>query len=117
MDHGYYFLTFHQFAEINRERAAVWHNNTPWTTDQWATAVTGEWGEACNVLKKLNRASDGIVGNSKTVAELEHQLAEEIADTVTYLFLFADACGVNIAGSAIRKFNKVSEKHGFPQRL
>ena len=110
-------LSFKEFDRINWNRAQKWHETKSWDAADWMVATVGELGEAANILKKLKQSEDGILGNSETDIDLEEKLAEELADTLTYLFLLADKCGVNLEVQTIAKFNKVSRKHGFPEIL
>ena len=110
-------LTFEHFADMSRLRAARWHADKPWSQNDWMVAVMGELGEAANFLKKLNRSRDGIAGNNQNDAKLMAALHEEIADTLAYLFLFADSVGCDLEEATIDKFNKVSQRHGFPERI
>lgn len=77
------------------------------------TAVTGELGEAANIVKKLNRVRDGIPGNDKSESELKSMLADEIADTFIYLDLLAQRCGLKTSEIVLRKFEKTSKKIGY----
>ena len=95
----------------------MWHDLKVWSLSDWAVAMAGECGETCNVVKKLNRERDLIKGNDKSHYELEAQLAEEIADTVTYAFLLAERCGFDMEEIVTQKFNQVSKKHGFPHYI
>ena len=114
-------LGFEEFAKVNRERVEEWHSTvgTEWDASDWAVAVTGEWGQACNLLKKLKRGELGLAGNKaeETFQQLHTDLGEEMADTLTYLFCLADAVGVDLPKEVRDKFNKVSEKFNFNQRL
>lgn len=113
-------LTFQKLREANIERCKEWHGPAgieDWTLSDWATATAGELGEACNVIKKLNRARSGIYGNSQTEQELQEQLAEELADTVIYLDLLAARAEIDLASAVVDKFNFVSTRFGFSQRL
>lgn len=110
-------ITFRQFAMINRQRAAVWHEDKPWGPPEWFIATAGELGEAANIIKKLMRSEDGIVGNNESYQELLEALKEEIADTLTYLFLFADSIDMYMQDEVIKKFNAVSDKHGLPHKI
>ena len=85
-------LLFREFARINARRAARWHTDAPWSPSEWITALTGELGEAAevldqmpeadqiladpdlrrltaavgkaaNIIKKLNRHAQGLAGN------------------------------------------------------
>ncbi len=116
---GIVMLTFHLLRTTNLIRCARWHRGgvEEWSLSDWMTAVAGEMGEAANVVKKLNRVRDGLVGNDKSADALRDQLADEIADTAIYLDLLAARAGVDLAEAIARKFNRTSEKNGFPERL
>jgi len=112
-------LTFKKFREANVTRCVKWHPEglDSWSLSDWAVAMAGEAGEVCDVVKKLNRYRDGLPGNNKTVEELQEQLGEEIADTLTYLDLLAERAGLSLDVIVADKFNKVSERVGFPDRI
>ena len=105
------------FSERNLRRCqspnGFCHNLNDWSLSDWMTAVAGELGEAANVVKKLNRVRDGIPGNKETEAELRAALAEEIADTVIYLDLLAQAAGFDLETIRDAKFAKTSAKIGY----
>jgi len=104
---------------MNRARALRWHPNgiEEWSVSDWAVALAGEVGELCNVVKKLNRVRDAIIGNKETEGELRQALWDEMADVYLYLDLLAQRCGVDLPLAIRAKFNAVSVKHGFPERL
>lgn len=113
-------------STINLQRALRWHPNglTEWSLSDWGIAMAGEAGEACNVIKKLNRIRDGIqqkeyANNCDSDAEeiLLHKLAMEIGDVYLYLDLLARRAGLNIEYCIRDTFNRVSEREGFPERL
>ncbi len=79
------------------------------------TAVTGELGELASLLKMRNRERDGLPGNKFSPSD--KQIADELADVLTYLDLLAAALGVDLGRAAAEKFNEVSERVGFPDRL
>ena len=111
-------MTFREFQKINTERSNEWlHDINRWSLSDWAVAMAGECGEACNVIKKLNRKRDSIKEKDPSYFLLRQQLAEEIADTVTYAFILAARCGFDMEDIVTKKFNAVSEKHGFSQQL
>ena len=90
-----------------------------WSLSDWAVAAAGEMGEACNVVKKLNRIRDGLKGNKETDSQevLTKELGYEIADTILYLVLLADAADIDIEEAIIEKFNKVSDRIGSSIKL
>lgn len=112
-------LTFADLRERNVARSSRWHPGgvTDWSLSDWAVAAAGEMGEALNVVKKLNRERDQIVGNTRTGAMLLEDLAGEIADTVIYLDLLAARAGINLDAAIVETFNAVSIRNGFPERL
>ncbi len=105
--------------EQNAARSARWHPKglSSWSLSDWFTALAGEVGEAGNVIKKLNRSRDGLVGNRESDAELHRALEDECADVLIYLELLSQAAGFVLEHAVARKFNAVSERHGFPERL
>lgn len=114
-------LTFAEFAETNRARCEApdgfGHPLSGWSLSDWLLAATGEFGEAANVAKKLNRERDGIPGNMKPEADLRADLADEFADAVIYLDLAAQSQGIDLGSAVASKFNRTSEKIGAPHRL
>lgn len=96
------------FSERNRRRCespnGFNHALSSWSLSDWTTAVTGELGEAANIVKKLNRVRDGIPGNRESEDELRANLADEIADTVIYLDLLAQAAGFDLSTIRDAKF-------------
>lgn len=96
--------TFDALRPVSMSRVVRWHPGgvTDWTRNQWAVAVIGELGEAMNIVKKLNRDADGIVGNTVSRAELIMSLGEELADVLIYLDLHAYRIGYPAFGKAIR---------------
>ena len=120
MGYPTYDLTFKKLREQNKERCSRWHPGgiDDWTLSEWAVAAAGEMGEACNVVKKLNRDAGGMVGNQEiTRAHLQEMLAHEIADIVIYLDLLAQRADIDLEEAIIEKFNLVSARNRFPERL
>jgi NTP pyrophosphatase (non-canonical NTP hydrolase) len=112
-------LTFELLRSLNLSRCGRWHPGgvKDWSLSDWACAMAGEAGEACNVVKKLNRERDNIGGNTATEEQLRAALGAELADTLIYADLLAAAAGIDLAAAVTAKFNAVSEKMGFPERL
>ncbi len=75
--------------------------------------LAGEVGEACNVIKKLERERRGIRGSRATVQDL----ADELADVVICTDLIAMQYGIDLDAAVERKFNATSEKVGLVTRL
>ncbi len=107
------------FSERNKTRCEAQngfnHKLDSWTLCDWMTALTGEVGEAANVIKKLKRIQDKIPGNSQTKEELTQQLADELADVACYLDLLAQSAGLDLETIRERKFNEVSMRIGYKE--
>ena len=113
-------MDFKEFSRLNASRCERWHTDRPWSLSDWATATAGELGEACNIIKKMNRNRDQIIGNDgpeNDSAFMSDCLAEELADTLIYVDLLANAAGIDLESAVIAKFNKVSEKYRFSERI
>lgn len=110
-------LTFDAFRLANVTRCVKWHPQgiNSWSPSDWLTAVTGELGELASLLKMRNRERDGLPGNKFSPSD--KQVADEIADVLTYLDLLAAALGIDLGRAAVEKFNEVSERVGFPDRI
>lgn len=100
-------------------RCLRWHPRgiNSWSLSDWCVALSGEVGELCNVVKKLNRSRDGLIGNKETDSELQSNIAKEIADVYLYLDLLSQAAGVDLSAAIRDKFNEVSVRNKFPERL
>lgn len=109
-------LTFLRLRTINAQRCERWHRLDSWTLSDWGVAAAGEMGEACNVIKKLNRVRDNVFGATFETATLE-DLADELADTIMYIDLLAARAGIDLEDAVRRKFNAVSVANDFPERL
>lgn len=113
-------LTVRRLQAINGLRCRRWHNpdTDAWTGADWSNAMCGEAGETANVVKKLRRHETGTAtGIDPPQTKLLEDLSAEIADTILYALLLADHYGVDVATALIFKFNAVSRRQGFPERL
>lgn len=115
-------LSFQKLRHANVSRCDQWHGISTWSVMEWACAMAGEAGEACNVAKKIRRIEQGIAKRKEetTPDAMKKQiakLAEECADTLIYLDLLAASQGIDLEAAVIAKFNSVSEQYEFPQRL
>lgn len=108
-----------EISKVNLARCVRWHpaGINSWSLSDWAVALSGEVGELCNVIKKLNRERDGLVGNKERYNELCMSLQKELADVYLYLDLLAQAAGMDLSSAIAHKFNEVSVRNGFPERL
>jgi NTP pyrophosphatase (non-canonical NTP hydrolase) len=96
-------LNLSEFRTVNVQRCEESYfpldsKDGPW----WGNAMAGEVGEACNVVKKIDR--DG------STPERIQDLADELADVVTYADLLAARYGINLAEAIKSKFNEVSKR-------
>lgn len=76
--------------------------------------MAGEVGEACNVIKKLERERHGWCGSRATIDEL----GDELADVVHTALLCAITAGItDLEARVIAKFNATSEKNALATRV
>jgi len=97
-----------QLRALNEIRQKEWDPTDVITLAYRGNELAGEIGEACNVIKKLERERLGIRGSRATI----EQLAEELADAVICLDLIAMQAGIDLNAAVIKKFNATSEKYG-----
>ena len=113
---------FRLLSIVNSERANRWHPGFPedddWNLADWSNAMCGEAGEAANVVKKLRRHETGHHGAlDGDEATLRAALAHELADVILYVDLLATKAEIDLCAAVVEKFNIVSERQGFPDRL
>ena len=110
-------MDFNEFSDINRRRCEAAngfnHKLSDWSLSDWITAITGEIGEAANVVKKLNRIRDGIPGNKETEPQLRQKLRQEFADVLIYLDLASQAAGFNLGNVVMEVFEAKSKQLGY----
>lgn len=113
-------LTFDELQAVSVKRCARWHgpDTERWSGADWSNAMCGEAGEAANAVKKLRRIETGTGAQDQPpVDRLIGMLGDELADVVCYLVLVADHYDIDLGAAIVRKFNAVSEREGFPERL
>jgi len=109
-------LTFSALREANTKRIPLFKNakgeqahsendGSDWSLAEWCNAVTGELGEAANLIKKVRRGDF-------TLDEVREELAKEFADVVVYLDILAMRAGVDLGKATVSKFNEVSTRVG-----
>lgn len=98
-------LSYLRFA--NKTRQQEWDPNDDITLAYRGNELAGEVGEACNVIKKLERERLGLRGSRAST----DQLAEELADIIICVDLIAMQAGINLAVSVPEKFNATSRKY------
>ncbi|MBY3543700.1 nucleotide pyrophosphohydrolase [Rhizobium laguerreae] len=104
---------FTDLRQANVARQKEWDGDNQIDLAYRGTELAGEVGEACNVIKKLERERRGIAGSRDTV---EH-LAEELADIIICVDLVAMQAGIDMKAATAAKFNATSEKVGLSTRL
>lgn len=104
---------FSSLQEANIARQKEWDPDNRITLAYRGNELAGEVGEACNVIKKLERERLGINGSRDTV---EH-LLEELADSVICSYLVAMHVGGDLEAAIVAKFNATSEKMNLKTRM
>lgn len=113
-EHGAVAPTFTNLRDANIARDKEWNTGAERLSLTFrATELAGEVGEACNVVKKLERERLGIAGSRDTI---EH-LAEELADILICTDLLAMDAGIDLQAAVAAKFNATSEKVGLRTKL
>lgn len=108
-----------RFRKLNTQRAVEGfktYANVPVT--YWTTAIAGELGELCNMIKKLERVNHGGIdgGNTYTAANITKELLEEeMAGVFIYLDLLASVYNIDLEDAIIKTFNSKSMKYNFKQ--
>jgi NTP pyrophosphatase (non-canonical NTP hydrolase) len=93
-------LSLNVLRKKNQERQKSYKMTEDWSLADWACAAAGEMGELCNKIKKLRRGEDIPT----------KEIADEIADTITYLDLLADKLNISLPEAIRSKFNEVSDR-------
>ena len=106
-------VVFSTLREANQNRQAEWDPDDRISLSYRGNEMAGEVGEACNVIKKLDRERLGIRGSRATI----EQLAEELADVIICADLIAMGEGIDLMAAVARKFNATSEKLGLRTRM
>lgn len=103
-----------KLSEANQARQEQWENaNEKLSLSYLGNAMAGELGEACNIIKKLDRELIGLRGSRASM----NDLAEELADVIIYMDLLAARCGIDLEQAIKDKFNKTSEKYNLSVRI
>lgn len=114
-----YTLEFGELQECNQKRVTDFgHTLEEWSLTDWATALSGESGEVCGVIKKLRRGDydklpvDQFGENSVEMGKQMQDLSDELADVVIYADLLAQRAGIDLAQAVSAKFNRKSKEIG-----
>jgi len=100
--------TFLDLHSANVARNKEWDSSGVLDLSFRGNELAGEVGEACNVIKKLERERLGIRGSRDTV---EH-LVEELCDVVICAYLIGMEINVDLTPHIAAKFNETSRKLG-----
>jgi NTP pyrophosphatase (non-canonical NTP hydrolase) len=92
----------------NEARQKEWDPENKITLAFRGIELAGETGEACNLIKKLERERLGLRGSRATMADL----ASELADVVICADLIAMHEGIDLVAAVQDKFNETSRKQG-----
>lgn len=106
-------LGLRELRRANLERQAEWCPDQAPDLSFRGNELAGETGEACNVIKKLERERHGWCGSRDTI---EH-LGDELADVVICADLVAIAGGIDLAEHVVAKFNAASDANGLATRI
>jgi NTP pyrophosphatase (non-canonical NTP hydrolase) len=106
-------IYYDTLEEANIARQLEWKNSDKLDLSYYGNAAAGEMGEACNVIKKLERERLGLDGSRASVRDL----ATELGDVMVYVSLIAIKSGINLDRATAEKFNETSRKLGFKTRL
>lgn len=109
--HSFCMLT--ALSGANKARNHFWDPESKLTPLFFSTELAGEVGEACNVVKKLEREKLGLRGSTTTVGAL----AEELADAVICASLLANCYDIDLREAVRNKFNSTSDKLNLPVRI
>jgi NTP pyrophosphatase (non-canonical NTP hydrolase) len=105
---------FGNLRRANEARQKEWDKDNRITLSFRGNELAGEVGEACNIIKKIERERIGLPGSRAT----KEQLAEELADVVICADLIAMEEGIDPMRRAVpAKFNSTSRKVGLETRL
>ena len=92
----------------NQDRMKEWDPGNEITLAYAGNELAGEVGEACNIIKKLERERLGLRGSRAT----KHELVQELADIIICVDLIAIQLNVDLSTAVEEKFNQTSAKYG-----
>lgn len=106
-------LCFQDLREANAKRQREWCPDQTPDLSFRGNELAGETGEACNVIKKLERERQGWRGSRAT----REQLAEELADVIIVADLIALDLGIDLGEAVRAKFDATSAKYGLNVKI
>lgn len=99
---------YSSLRQANIIRQQEWDPEGVFSPSFRAVELAGEVGEACNVVKKLEREALGKPGSRASIDDL----AQELADIIICTDLLAMSFDINLQEAIIKKFNATSKKLG-----
>ena len=106
-------LTFEDLRFANVQRNKEWDPDNEINALFRGIELSGEVGEICNIVKKLERERIGLRGSRATIFEL----ASELADGQITLDLLAMHYSIDLGAATRLAFNTKSGAMGFETRL
>lgn len=106
-------VTISTLQSAHIERQKEWCPNQQPDLSFRGNEMAGEVGEACNVIKKLERERQGWRGSRST----KEELASELADVIHTAILCAVTAGIDLELATVEKFNATSDKNDLRTRL
>ncbi len=104
---------FDELRCANITRDIEWAGKGTFSLSFRGNELAGEVGEACNIIKKLDRERMGVAGSRATI----EQLQEELADVIICVDLIAMELGIDLKAAVRAKFNKTSGQRGLKTKL
>lgn len=100
-------MNFNTLRAANLIRQQEWCPDNQPDLSFRGNELAGETGEACNIIKKLERERHGWRGTKAT----KEELASELADVVIVADLIAAELDINLGDAVKEKFNATSVKY------
>lgn len=104
-------ITINELIEVLRIRDSIYRGSAELSLSFRGNELAGEVGEACNVLKKLDRERLGLRGKRST----PDALADELADAIMCIGLIAMEFNFDLSARIITKFNEISDERTLPR--
>lgn len=102
-----------KLREANIIRAKEWAPGVHLDLSFKGNELAGEVGEACNIIKKMERQRLGLAGGKVDI----EGLTEELADVIICVDLIARSLDIDLEEAIVAKFNKTSDKMGLSTKL
>ncbi len=96
-----------ELRRANIARDKEWIQDQKFSLSFRGNELAGEVGEACNILKKLDREIMGIIGSRSNILELKEELADIII-CVDLICMDLDISHREVMQMVEEKFNKTS---------